>query len=50
MDLSLVAVIPHFPPPPKNVHPCLSIPPLEIAEVFERSHGYFDYILFFLAR
>lgn len=28
--------------PPTKVHPCLSIPPLEIAELFKRSHRYLN--------
>jgi len=46
-DISLVAITSRFPLPSTNVHPCLGIPPLEIAELVERSHRYLNYILFF---
>lgn len=50
MDHSWVAVIPFFPSPPTNVRPCIGIPPLETAELFERSHRYLNYIPFFFGQ
>lgn len=47
MDHSSVAIIHSLLPPLTNVHPFLSILPLEIAELLERSYSYLNYKPFF---